>query len=64
VIEFRIDYLDFSAVVIKLDKAIELVEKVIKLNILNKKENDTMRKLPESTKLEGSSLVKLSSNQK
>jgi hypothetical protein len=64
VIEFRIDYLDFSAVVIKLDKAIELVEKVIKLNILNKKENDTMRKLPESTELEGSSLVKLSSNQK
>jgi hypothetical protein len=57
VIEFRIDYLDFSAVVIKLDKAIELVEKVIKLNILNKKENDTMRKLPESTEWEGSSLV-------
>ena len=63
-IEFRIDYLDFSAVVIKLDKAIELVEKVIKLNILNKKENDTMRKLPESTELEESSTVWLSSNQK
>jgi hypothetical protein len=37
VIKFRIDYLNFSTVVIKLYKAIKLVEKIFEFDILNKK---------------------------
>lgn len=36
-IKFRIDYLNFSTVVIKLYKAIKLVEKIFEFDILNKK---------------------------
>ncbi len=51
-IEFRIDYLDYSTVIVKLNKAIKLVEKVVKFNILYRKENDIRRKLPGLEELE------------
>lgn len=56
-IEFRIDYLDYSTVIVKLNKAIKLVEKVVKFNILYRKENDIWRKLPGLEELEGSSIA-------
>ena len=63
-IKFRIDYLNFSTVVIKLYKAIELVEKIFEFDILNKKENDSIVKLPGLAKSEELSIVWLDSDQK